>query len=81
LILNAALTAGAAQVPEAQRALALSSDRMALSADVTFPYQLNGHLAWKVFTVLSPTYEALLLCPLRALQFARLSPNSPGRTQ
>lgn len=59
----AAGTAGAAQVPEAQRTLALSSDRIALSADVTFAYQLNGSLAWKVFTVLSPTYEAVLLIP------------------
>jgi regulator of protease activity HflC (stomatin/prohibitin superfamily) len=55
--------AGAAAVPEAQRTLALSSDRIALSADITFPYQLNGDLAWKVFTVISPTYEAMLLIP------------------
>lgn len=54
---------GAAQVPEAQRTLALSSDRIALSADVTFAYQLNADLAWKVFTVISPTYEADLLIP------------------
>jgi regulator of protease activity HflC (stomatin/prohibitin superfamily) len=55
--------AGAAAVPEAQRTLALSSDRIALSADITFPYQLNADLAWKVFTVIGPTYEATLLIP------------------
>jgi regulator of protease activity HflC (stomatin/prohibitin superfamily) len=51
------------QVPEAQRTLALSSDRIALSADLTFPYQLNADLAWKVFTVIGPAYEASLLIP------------------
>jgi regulator of protease activity HflC (stomatin/prohibitin superfamily) len=55
--------AGAAAVPEAQRTLALSSDRIALSADLTFPYQLNADLAWKVSTVISPAYEASLLIP------------------
>lgn len=60
---DAVTTAGAAPVPEAQRTLALSSDRIALSADITFPYQLNADLAWKVFTVISPTYEAVLLIP------------------
>jgi regulator of protease activity HflC (stomatin/prohibitin superfamily) len=60
---DAVTTAGAAPVPEAQRTLALSSDRIALSADITFPYRLNGDLAWKVYTVISPTYEAVLLIP------------------
>ena len=55
--------AGATPVPEAQRTLALSSDRIALSADITFPYQLSADLAWKVYTVVSPTYEAALLIP------------------
>lgn len=58
-----AVGAGAAQVPEAQRTLALSSDRIALSADLTFPYQINADLAWKVYTVISPNYEATLLIP------------------
>lgn len=59
------ITAGATatQVPEAYRSLALSSDRIAMSADITFAYQLNGELAWKVFTVISPTYETVLLIP------------------
>ena len=55
--------AGTPQVPEAQRTLALSQDRIALSADLTFPYQLNADLAWKVYTVIGPTYEASLLIP------------------
>jgi regulator of protease activity HflC (stomatin/prohibitin superfamily) len=60
---DAATAAGAPQVPEAQRTLALSSDRIALSADLTFPYQLNTDLAWKVYTVIGATYEASLLIP------------------
>jgi regulator of protease activity HflC (stomatin/prohibitin superfamily) len=55
--------AGASAVPEAQRTLALSADRIALSADITFPYQLNAEFAWKVFTVIGPSYEATLLIP------------------
>ena len=32
-------------------------------ADLTFPYQLNADWAWKVYTVIGPTYEASLLNP------------------
>jgi regulator of protease activity HflC (stomatin/prohibitin superfamily) len=60
---DAPTAAGTPQVPEAQRTLALSSDRIALSADLTFPYQLNADLAWKTYTVIGPTYEASLLIP------------------
>ncbi len=44
--------------PEAQRALALSADRIALSSDITFPYLINPDIAWKVFSDISPAYEA-----------------------
>ena len=60
---DAVTAAGTAPVPEAQRTLALSSDRIAMSADLTFPYQLNADWAWKVYTVIGPTYEATLLIP------------------
>jgi regulator of protease activity HflC (stomatin/prohibitin superfamily) len=60
---DAVTATGAAATPEGARTLALSSDRIALSADITFPYQLNADLAWKVFTAISPTYEAELLVP------------------
>jgi regulator of protease activity HflC (stomatin/prohibitin superfamily) len=60
---DAPTTAGTPQVPEAQRTLALSADRIALSADLTFPYQLNTDLAWKIYTVIGPAYEASLLIP------------------
>jgi regulator of protease activity HflC (stomatin/prohibitin superfamily) len=43
--------------------LALSSDRISLAADITFPYQLNPDLGWKVFAVIGPGYEGLLLIP------------------
>jgi regulator of protease activity HflC (stomatin/prohibitin superfamily) len=60
---DAVTATGAAATPEAQRTLALSSDRIALSADITFPYELNADLAWKVYTVISPAYETELLVP------------------
>lgn len=60
---DAAAAAGASAVPEAQRALALSSDRIALSADLTFPYQISADLAWKVYAYISPGYESSLLIP------------------
>jgi regulator of protease activity HflC (stomatin/prohibitin superfamily) len=60
---DAVTATGAAGTPEAQRTLALSSDRIPLSADVTFPYQLNADMAWKVFTQIGPDYETTMLIP------------------
>ena len=57
------VTAGGTAQPEAQRALALSADRIALSSDITFPYLINPDIAWKVFSDISPAYEAWLLIP------------------
>jgi regulator of protease activity HflC (stomatin/prohibitin superfamily) len=58
-----AAAAGAAPTPEAQRALALSSDRIALAADVSLPYEVDPDMAWKVYANISPSYEAVLLVP------------------
>ncbi|MGM4906792.1 SPFH domain-containing protein [Tardiphaga sp. 866_E4_N2_1] len=60
---DAVTATGAGQTPEAQRTLALSSDGIALSADITFPYQVNADIAWKVFTDIGPEYESALLIP------------------
>jgi regulator of protease activity HflC (stomatin/prohibitin superfamily) len=60
---EAAATAGTSPTPEAQRTLALTSDRIALAADITLPYEINPDLAWKVFADINPAYEALLLIP------------------
>ncbi len=43
--------------------LALSADRIPLAADITFPYQLNPDFGWKVFSLIGPGYEGLLLIP------------------
>jgi regulator of protease activity HflC (stomatin/prohibitin superfamily) len=55
--------AGTAPTPEAQRTLALTSDKIALAADITLPYEINPDLAWKVFADINPGYEGLLLIP------------------
>jgi regulator of protease activity HflC (stomatin/prohibitin superfamily) len=55
--------AGSAATSDAQRTLALSSDRVALAADLTLPYQINPDLAWKVYADIGPDYESSLLVP------------------
>jgi regulator of protease activity HflC (stomatin/prohibitin superfamily) len=60
---DSAPAAGSAPTPEAQRTLALSSDRVALAADLTLPYQVNPDLAWKIYTYVNPAYEGSLLVP------------------
>jgi regulator of protease activity HflC (stomatin/prohibitin superfamily) len=53
----------AAAAGSAQTTLALSSDRVALAADLTLPYEIDPDMAWRVFADIGPTYEALLLVP------------------
>lgn len=61
---DAPVAAGApAAAADANRALALSADRIPLAADITFPFQLNPDFGWKVFSIIGPTYENLLLIP------------------
>jgi len=55
--------AGSTPTAEAQRTLALSSDRVALAADLTLPYQVNPDLAWKIYAYINPAYESSLLIP------------------
>jgi regulator of protease activity HflC (stomatin/prohibitin superfamily) len=52
-----------APTPDAQRTLALTSDRIALAADITLPYSVDPNLAWKIYADVSPNYEATLLVP------------------
>jgi len=64
----AAQTAAAAAVSqastiEARRTVALSLDRVPLSVDLTFPYQLSPDLAWKVYAIIGLGYEQQLLMP------------------
>ena len=55
--------AGTAPTPDAQRTLALTSDRIALAADITLPYSVDPDLAWKIYAEVSPGYETTLLVP------------------
>ena len=60
---DAVQPAGTASTPEAQRTLALTSDRIALAADITLPYSVNPDLAWKLYAFVGPAYELALLVP------------------
>jgi regulator of protease activity HflC (stomatin/prohibitin superfamily) len=55
--------AAAGAIAESTRTLALTSDRIALAADVTLPYEINPDMAWKVYADINPGYEGLLLIP------------------
>lgn len=58
-----AVPAPSAAALEAQRTIALSLDRIPLSVDVAFPYQVSPELAWKVYAIVGLNYEQQLLMP------------------